>query len=289
MNLGMGLYLSWVMTTGTATSEQIRLVFSLLYAVNMYFQSYGAVSIVKVNAHWFHVRERGGFSRHLRHHDLHRHLLRLRLGRAIVDATRRPGAGESRLLSGALPRPVSVMAPARRQDQTWWVFFIPALVAVRLRRPGYLVAAGHAAQAPGYRTSTRPDASSGGRRGPISLLTVLKKILTNPIILTIALIEFCSGVIRNGIMHWYPIYAKEMGLSRGLLLPRALGLILCLAGISGGMFAGFISDKVFGSRRGPVAALLYGMMTVLHRGDDLHRSRLDFVLGSRWSPSCRWP
>ena len=28
----------------------------------MYFQSYGAVAIVKVNAHWFHVRERGGFS-----------------------------------------------------------------------------------------------------------------------------------------------------------------------------------------------------------------------------------
>ena len=36
-------------------------VFSILYALNMYFQSYGAVSIVKVNAHWFHVRERGIF------------------------------------------------------------------------------------------------------------------------------------------------------------------------------------------------------------------------------------
>ncbi|MCC7108331.1 MAG: MFS transporter, partial [Deltaproteobacteria bacterium] len=28
-------------------------------AANMYFQSFGAVSIVKVNAPWFHVRERG--------------------------------------------------------------------------------------------------------------------------------------------------------------------------------------------------------------------------------------
>ncbi len=27
----------------------------------MYFQSYGAVSIIKVKAHWFHVRERGVF------------------------------------------------------------------------------------------------------------------------------------------------------------------------------------------------------------------------------------
>jgi OPA family glycerol-3-phosphate transporter-like MFS transporter len=31
----------------------------LLNALNMYFQSFGAVSIVKVNAPWFHVRERG--------------------------------------------------------------------------------------------------------------------------------------------------------------------------------------------------------------------------------------
>src|SRR6185312_11332511 len=34
---------------------------SLLYAVNQYFQSFGALSIVKVNSHWFHVRERGVF------------------------------------------------------------------------------------------------------------------------------------------------------------------------------------------------------------------------------------
>ena len=36
-------------------------VFAALYAVNMYFQSFGAVSIVKVNSAWFHLRERGTF------------------------------------------------------------------------------------------------------------------------------------------------------------------------------------------------------------------------------------
>src|SRR5262249_53482336 len=34
---------------------------SLLYSVNMYFQSFGALSVVKVNAAWFHVHERGVF------------------------------------------------------------------------------------------------------------------------------------------------------------------------------------------------------------------------------------
>ncbi len=37
------------------------MVFAVLYAANMYFQSFGAVAIVKVNAAWFHVRERGVF------------------------------------------------------------------------------------------------------------------------------------------------------------------------------------------------------------------------------------
>ena len=37
------------------------LAFSALYSVNMYFQSYGAMSIIKVKAYWFHVRERGVF------------------------------------------------------------------------------------------------------------------------------------------------------------------------------------------------------------------------------------
>jgi hypothetical protein len=32
---------------------------AILYSLDMYFQSFGAVSIVKVNAAWFHVRERG--------------------------------------------------------------------------------------------------------------------------------------------------------------------------------------------------------------------------------------
>jgi OPA family glycerol-3-phosphate transporter-like MFS transporter len=36
------------------------------------------------------------------------------------------------------------------------------------------------------------------------------------------------------------------------------GVLLCMAGILGGVFAGFISDHVFGSRRGPVSAVLYG-------------------------------
>src|ERR1043166_4216511 len=52
--------ITWMALTGRL---QVRLVgiFCLLYALNMYFQSYGVVSIIKVKANWFHVRERGIF------------------------------------------------------------------------------------------------------------------------------------------------------------------------------------------------------------------------------------
>src|SRR5712671_2652050 len=40
---------------------KLVVAFSVIYSLNMYFQSYGAVSIIKVKAYWFHVRERGVF------------------------------------------------------------------------------------------------------------------------------------------------------------------------------------------------------------------------------------
>jgi len=40
------------------------------------------------------------------------------------------------------------------------------------------------------------------------------------------------------------------------------GMVSCVAGITGGMFAGAISDHFFQSRRSPVSGVLYGIMLV---------------------------
>lgn len=58
-NLALGL-LTWLIL---AKNVKVNLVasFCLLYSVNMYFQSFGSMSIIKVKAYWFHVRERGVF------------------------------------------------------------------------------------------------------------------------------------------------------------------------------------------------------------------------------------
>ena len=58
-NVALGV-LTWLIV---ARHLKVNLVasFTLLYAINMYFQSFGSMSIIKVKAYWFHVRERGVF------------------------------------------------------------------------------------------------------------------------------------------------------------------------------------------------------------------------------------
>ena len=58
VNLMLGALVT-AMTGGAMDKGTFLSAFGVLQALNMYFQSFGAVSIVKVNAPWFHVRERG--------------------------------------------------------------------------------------------------------------------------------------------------------------------------------------------------------------------------------------
>ncbi len=224
----------------------------------MYFQSFGAVSIVKVNASWFHVRERGVFG------GIFGVLISLGIyfafdwGGAIVEATRASVGSHLNPIQLALRAMLG--AGGGTVDAIWWVFFIPAIILVVFFVIELIVLRDVPSEA-GFDNFDTGDASSGEEDVPFNLKDVLKKILTNKIILTIAFIEFCSGVMRNGIMHWYPIYIKEELLySSDHFMRSNWGLILMIAGVTGGIFAGFLSDKVFGSRRGPVAALLYALM-----------------------------
>jgi OPA family glycerol-3-phosphate transporter-like MFS transporter len=72
--------------------------------------------------------------------------------------------------------------------------------------------------------------------------------------------------LRNGVMHWFPIFAKEqMPLHPEYAGPWQFwlnnwGLMLMLAGAGGGMLAGWMSDHLFGSRRAPVAGILYTLL-----------------------------
>ncbi len=217
--------------------------FIVLYSVNMYFQSFGAVSIVKVNSAWFHVRERGVFGGIFGILISAGIFFAFDFGQWIVDGlhTVKDAAGQ-----------VIVNPP-------FGVFWIPGALLLGAAVWIYLTVRDRPGEA-GFDNFDTGDASSGESDAPDPFRVVLKKVVTHPVVLTIGAIEFCTGVLRQGIMHWYPIYGAEMGYKSIFLVTKEWGTMLFIAGATGGMTAGWISDKVFGSRRGPVAALLYGLM-----------------------------
>lgn len=221
-NLMMGLALVLFPSAG------IGKIYLVLYAFNMYFQSFGAVSIVKVNAHWFHLRERGSFGG----------IFGILISLGIYFAF-----DWGKMIVSAFP--------------VQWVFFIPAAILAVFFVIDFFWVRDTPSET-GHEDFDTADASWGD--GPtLNVWQIAKLMLTNGTILTIAAIEFCSGFVRKAMMDWYIIYAKETGISE-TLLPAHWGLVQCVAGILGGVLAGIISDRLFGSRRGPVAVMLYAIM-----------------------------
>lgn len=245
-NLLMGAYLYSILHGAVAPDPgKLQLVFTVLYALNMYFQSYGAVAIVKTNAPWFHVRERGTFGGIFGIMISSGLFFAFDVNQRILNQT--SGLG----INGG--------------QAVWWVFFAPALLLVLFWFINFLFLKNKPSEA-GFKDFDLGDASSGEDDTQPPVRAILKRILTNPVILTIAFVEMCTGIIRNGIMQWYPIFAKE-NLAHGVTTGFKYtldnwGLIQMIAGITGGMFAGWVSDRFFNSRRAPSAGLLYITMTV---------------------------
>jgi OPA family glycerol-3-phosphate transporter-like MFS transporter len=270
-NILMGIVLYGILAKNWALN--LTFVFIILYALNMYFQSFGAVAIVKVNSGWFHVRERGVFG------GIFGILISLGIylafdwGTAIVNATLSDVnlasmlAKTNTVLSFIQSHLRSLLGVGGSMiDQTWWVFLIPAAALIFFAILDLWIIRDMPSGA-GFKDIYTADASAGEEDTPIGLRALLRRILTNKIILTIALIEFCTGIIRQGIMQWYPIFIKSPALSDAIKsLPLVIfmqsrwGGMLMIAGVLGGMIAGMVSDKIFRSRRGPVAGLLYAIM-----------------------------
>ncbi len=208
-------------------------ILSVLYGLNMYFQSFGAVAIVKVNAAWFHVTERGRFGGYF----------------GIMISTG--------LFLAYTVEPVvfDYFFPGRPH----LYFFAPAGVLFAMGLATLLFIRDVPSQKghPDFETGSSIEFESDQ---PLKVLDVFGRMLRNRVVLTIAFVELCTGVLRNGVAAWYGAYANQMGAPG---LRAALGFGLWPAGVFGGLFAGYLSDKVFQSRRPPVAGLLYVVMIAL--------------------------
>jgi sugar phosphate permease len=288
MNFLMGFYLDRVLASGTVNNASLRFWFCVIYAANMYFQSFGAVAVVKVNAYWFHVRERGGFG-------------------GIFGTMIASGIFMAFTVNAWILQFAKEHSGAGEVFQTRWVFFVPAALLLLLFLIELVLLKDHPSGA-GHSDFDTGDASSG--EGEVTIAEVMLRVITHPVLLTVALIEFCTGVIRQGVMQWYQIYAKSvlalpashpmrdgswghwwtvvpffaacgvllllarrargrqrvwLFVSSGLVflapfLQAGWGGILFVAGVIGSNAAGQVSDLLFQSRRAPAAGLLYAVL-----------------------------
>lgn len=218
--------MAWAMSRAETDPAAFTHTLLIANAVNMYFQSFGAVSIVKVNAPWFHVRERGVLG------GVFGILISLGLYFAY-DWARALAQGFG--FTAAFQVPTAVLIAC----------FVIAAVLIR-----------DTPSAAGFDDFNTGDATSG-QTGRTPLAEVLRGMFAQRAVLLIVAIEFCSGFLRQSVMKWYRLYAKGVGDDHSFVYTN-WGMVLCVAGILGGVFAGFISDHVFDSRRGPVASVLYG-------------------------------
>lgn len=224
---GLGAYLGFL---GTGTL--LLGYFATVWGMNAYFQSFSALALIKVNAGWFHISERGVFS-------------------AIFGSMIQGGRALIFFIGGAL---VAVLP--------WqWVFFVPSAIVAVMSFVTYKNVQNEP-QDCGLAPLDVQDASSGDT-GKADFKYVLKKVFTNPVTLTIAAAEFCTGLVRHGFEQWFPRYMQEVQHLplESSIFQKGAGAVV-IAGILGAIFAGTISDWVFGGRRTPVALVGYILQTI---------------------------
>lgn len=207
------------------TSDSLLVIMVVIWGLNGYFQSLGALSIVKVNAQWFGRLERGRFSA------IFGILIRLGLIFAF--------SGVPLIAKSSLP--------------LCWVWWIPAMctTVVALLVLKYVENSPRDAGYPDFRTG---DADDGDDR-PAPLTEVLRKVFQNKTAWIIVGGSIMIGFVRRGtIDSWVPSYFNEVHGGADIAYQiTAWGI--ALLGIAGGFALGLSSDKYFDGRRAPVICL----------------------------------
>jgi OPA family glycerol-3-phosphate transporter-like MFS transporter len=211
---------------------------AIVWGLNGYFQAFGALSIVKINAHWFHVRERGTFA------GVFGVLIRLGLLLAFQGVP-------LILLKFAWP----------------YAFWIPAACVALFFLINLAFTKNSPAEAGLGEFETGDD--EGSETGPASVGFVLRKIFASRATWTIALCSMMIGFVRRSHLDaWWPRYLEQYHNADPSKFATYAPYVvatwgIALAGIAGGFAFGIASDRMGGRRAPVIVAGFIGMALAL--------------------------
>ena len=219
-------------------------LFMLIRGMDSYMQSFGAPGMIKMNAAWFHRKERGRFA-------------------GIFGFMINIGRFSANWLIPAIMGGFVLLGLIRIPASHWrWAFFVPAVVTSVVACVLALTVRETPESAGFHRPD--PDEPHDANEPDPKLGTVIHVIASNPAVWICALAYACTGAVRAGIDQWFPRYMSEvynvdMKSAQFQVLAWSIPIVATL----GSLTSGYISDVFFAGRRAPVAAILYGVETLI--------------------------
>ena len=144
--------------------------------------------------------------------------------------------------------------------------YVPAVTCAIMALVLLLCLHGSPAQAQAYheggvkgaRGLSREAASTQVRRPP-SLSLLVETVLFNRSLWLMGVNYFCISMVRTCLSDWSAVFLPE---SKGLSLPAAASALVVMetGGFVGSLAAGWISDRLFAGRRGPVVCICSSML-----------------------------
>ena len=222
----LGLAVSALITLCAGFSSSI-LAISLLWILNNWFQSMGWPPVARMLTHWFAPKELG-------------------TKWALGATSHQVGGALTMGLCGYLV------------EQYGWqaAFYVPGVIALgvalfllnRLRDSPKDV---HLPAVEQYKGDCLKKLE---KETHLTSSELLRRVFFNKLMWCVCMANMCLYIVRLGVIFWAPLFLREL---KGMSLSQAGWQVASyeLLGLGGGLFAGWMSDKVFQGRRGPVGVL----------------------------------
>mgnify|MGYP003563728118 CR=1 FL=1 len=231
---------------GWAAWSDISIMLTVLIMIRLadgYVQAFGAPGMVKINTAWFRRRERGTFAGIF----------------GIMINLGQMGVGQlAPLLATGFSVPLLFYTIKVGAKDWRYMFIVPPVIVIIVVILMNLMVRNHPEEA-GYRIVHDEETHDDDPHARVHLSDVFRKITGNPVVWIVAGAYFCTGFVRAAVYAWWVIYMLEVwgvGKQHGIFWWMAVVALPMMAS-AGSLCSGVISDKFFGGRRAPVAALLY--------------------------------